>query len=464
VLSADSGDIGVVLEPEQIRKLGPSALTLWRWLAAERGYGPRRVDVPRLDQLGALLKLGVRRLKRALSRLRDVGLVDCYYWSKQTGSGRRDWKRRVKVNVWGGEVALRSGPEFWVPTSAGSALSSMSGRGGKRTAKSVRPAAESGGQSVPDPRLNLVQTVPEHDRNNGLARQSVPSSKKHIAVCTSFPLQGKETRQSRRETFLMMNKASGGSNQPASPHTAPGLPIQTAPGLPIQTVDLKTVPRKTTSLPKLTGDPDDPDERIRRRLTHEWLKLLVDAYSAAYRARGVTTWLTLPGARRQDVAFCTVLADGTVKPAVQTGPPLEKWKHYAKLMECARALQDHNIPPHAWAAWAVGRGTHGRTLPATSVFVAAHVNSRAHRGIFRKESGYGHGDGSLALTPTPNHFEQLYRAQEARRLRDGRGDPTTGCLWGFPPWYFELRREEIRQGVEDPMERYPQIKPLAVQP
>lgn len=254
-------------------------------------------------------------------------------------------------------------------------------------------------------------------------------------------------------------------------------------------VDPGTVPRVATGHPKLVGDPDDPNPRTRRAVRMAWLQLMVSAYNAAYQAVGLNGFLTLPG-KRKEVEFATWdptagkdIASQTIEPTTKTGstpglldPAVETWKYYPPLMDAARALQERNIAPHAWAAWAVERtrrqskdgqpvqlpiAPHMVKRPTIQqkgggLFMAAHIASNVHRAIFRQESGYGYGDGNVSLAPERVHYEQLFRASEYRRRLRGVCD-----FVAFPPWYTKLRQEEIAQGDEDPMIRYPATAKVA---
>ncbi len=237
-------------------------------------------------------------------------------------------------------------------------------------------------------------------------------------------------------------------------------------------IDQGSVPKQSLMLPKLKGDPGDPDSppptdpklaKAQRLTRHLWVRELVAAYNQAHQARyGNPGFVKIP-TDKKPVEFHTwdPVTGSTASPAAfavapsAADPAIETWKKYPVLLAAARALAEHEISPCAWAEWVMGSWAYARGVE--HAFVASQVRHNARRAIFRKESGYGHGDGSKHAQPTQGHFEQLYRCRERDRLKRNPGIDIAKASIGFPPWYHELRLIEIKQGVTDPMDRFPAI-------
>ncbi len=357
------------------------------------------------------LDLGIptRTLKRAMARLHAASLLDrwCTHVVQHDG-----FTSNLIVQVWGtygtGERST------WVPLAAIRWCDAQPGWGGIR--------AQQGGKMAPMARID----ADSGDQEQGVTEQDGPSMNSLLPV----------------ESVSFSNEKEVGSEAAPSP---------------FRVVDPHTVPRYALGHTKLTGDPDDPDHRVKAKVRHAWMTTLVNAYNAAYRKAGVSTFLTLPG-KRQEVEFATYDPNTgkTTEPSTITGkvkgahlPALERWKNFLPLLEAGRKLVDRNIAPQAWAEWAVAR-CQNKLLPIRQIFIAGHIDSNTHRAIFRKESGYGYGEGSTAFVPQPAHYEQLYRTQEASRRRRG-----ITHFFGFPPAYVALRKQEIDAGIVDPLTRYP---------
>lgn len=268
-----------------------------------------------------------------------------------------------------------------------------------------------------------------------------------------------------------------------------------APGgrvFPSMQIDPQTVPRKKLGETRLEGDPDELDpvtstlSAESQRTRFAWVSQLVSAYNTAYREQGVQVftkvtaclpgkqpkqpfrgkgkrrWFTAPKkVPETEVEFASwdatsspLRAPSPVPPADPFGPSIVHWRHYTPLLEAARVLADKRIPPLEWARFMVSHVKAAR-LPVDRLFSAKALGDHKFRSVFRQVSGYGHGDGSVAIAPTQLHLEQLYRRQESGLILQGNGS-----LLAFPPWYVKLRKDERAQGVPDPMTRFPRIAPV----
>ncbi len=399
------GDGGALLDARSERVLGRQTLAVWRHLVAYRGDAYRGMVVS-YQRVATDTGVPYRTVERLMRRLAEAGLV-----SKHCTRVRRQDGFTSNVVV---EALGYCGPGVdWVPKATIAWCESRPQWGGLRTRK-MRSVTENGGESV--------------------------APKQEVTGASCGVYESLNTQEANTPSSIEEGGAPGG---------APFSPLR---GF----IDQHSIPKKSLQLPKLTGDPDDPDTRTRSLVRLGWIQHLVNAYNAAYRAAGVNTFQRLPG--KTDVEFSTWDGGKPSEPNTQTGkaraphdPAIERWKHYRPLLEAGRALQGRNIAPDAWAAWAVQRAK-GKVLPINRIFMASHVESNAHRHMFRQESGYGYGEGNHAIAPKQEHFEQMYRLREVRHRE--RGITT---LYGFPPWYADLRKQEIAQGVEDPMVRFPVV-------
>lgn len=184
-------------------------------------------------------------------------------------------------------------------------------------------------------------------------------------------------------------------------------------------------PSSTGLLPLLVKETDPPATQVR---------LIVQAYNRAVReVYGVPGKVYLPEVP-------------------------EKSKLFPKLKDAADALAEHAIPPYAWAVWVLRYGKErddrasksARPAYILQVFAAQNIVKR--RGWFRKTSEHSYGQ---TLKVERVHLEQLYRRQEADRIN--RGNSPASALMFLPPWYTDIRKDEIAQGFTNPMDCYPRV-------
>ena len=400
------GSAGVELPPPLQRRLGRVALALWERLVELRGDGSRWL-VANHEQLASRAGCSVRTVKRTMQRLAGAGLVQRIVTRIK---GPKGWKSALRVRVWGAldgcRMVVPSGVINWCVTHCG--------WGGDRKSKMALQSLESADLAT--------------------SKQVVsPSSWPVIYPC----IEGNTSSLGKPN-----EDATGQGRQ-----------------RPLFMIDQRSVPTSPLTPPKLKGEPDHPPTR------YQWLRQLCQAYNAAHEKRfGFRGFYKLPTDNEEPKFTVWDHAAGApVRPNTPTvdteGKQLEQWKHYKRLWPAALALHEHDIPPQVWAEWVMGQWEKPRNIVAC--FVASQVHDRARRAIFRKESGYGHGAGALQFSPQQVHLEQMYRMRERDRLQRKREDgtpmytPGTSSL-GLPVWYHELRQEEVKQGVTDPMERFPQ--------
>jgi hypothetical protein len=133
---------------------------------------------------------------------------------------------------------------------------------------------------------------------------------------------------------------------------------------------------------------------------------------------------------------------------------IEKSKLFPLLVECAEEMIAHDVPPRAWCEWVMQKSKERgskRPPPMKLVFSPNYVRKRA--GWFRTDY-----DGPSGWRPVIErvHLEQLFRRQEADAL--WRGMTQRGAWMSKPPWYAEMREEELKMGYDDPLELWPRAK------
>ncbi len=163
------GTRGKVLKPAHERKLGAAAMLLWRWLLDQRGTDASARPVV-LKAAADQLRLGYRRTKRALERLRVAGLVltNAYRvpsWIDGNPSGRTgtapQYLTTLLVTTFGDVTVKRRSADVIVrvPHHVIAWCEAAPGRGGNRRGGRVQtvpevPASPTSVRAVP------VQTVP----------------------------------------------------------------------------------------------------------------------------------------------------------------------------------------------------------------------------------------------------------------------------------------------------------------
>ena len=134
------------------------------------------------------------------------------------------------------------------------------------------------------------------------------------------------------------------------------------------------------------------------------------------------------------------------KPSFPLGRvDVQKSKHYAAILECARALLDHDVAPAAWVAfsfdvWRDHSSAEGakKAPPLRWVFSASRVSERA--GWFAsEESSYCGGRAKFG----PSHNE-LIRRHAAMRAESARTSPQEAAAKYFPDGLFERLVAEAR--------------------
>ncbi len=199
-------------------------------------------------------------------------------------------------------------------------------------------------------------------------------------------------------------------------------PSPARPGSRGQSMKQISQPSTTGMLPALVKPDDLPAKKIR---------MMVDAYQ-----RGVREVF-------EERAYVHLPEDPTMSRLA------------SRLVDAAEVMAEFDIPPAAWAVWALrlareGCARQGKPLKAPHILaIMSPTYIKKRRGWFRKTSAHTYGQ---KVNVEPYHLEQLYRRKEATRRNLGRGDAS---LWGLPEKYVAKRMNEIAQGDIDPMVRFP---------
>lgn len=137
----------------------------------------------------------------------------------------------------------------------------------------------------------------------------------------------------------------------------------------------------------------------------------------------------------------------------------QRSKMFPRLKDAAEVCVEHAIPPRAWAVWCmeqakaaqVREGKPEKPPIIQMVFAPNYITKR--RGWFRKTSGH---TSAAVLNVDRTHLEQLHRKQEAGKL--ARGFTPEGALLMLPAWYADIRKQELAQGINDPLTNYPRAR------
>jgi hypothetical protein len=123
-------------------------------------------------------------------------------------------------------------------------------------------------------------------------------------------------------------------------------------------------------------------------------------------------------------------------------------KHYPALVRAARALLEHEVPPESWAEWRM-QYMKAKRQEAPLLRVCNTTTIERQHGYYRRSFD----GGGVTYLFERIHYEQLFRTQEAGMYRANGCRVVDHVRW--PPWYGELRRVEIDDGMLDPIEGWP---------
>lgn len=421
----------VVVSVRQQRRIGGAAMALWRHLVDMRGCGDRVMSVS-LIRVSADTGAPGRTIDRALARLVVMGAVQRWRTREKRGT---TWVSRLDLRVFGGIDVVRGRETVWMPCTilTWCDLAKPQGRP-RQVAESALSLNRKGGGSGVDPAPNLAIQSPgiNHLDPKGGAPKILQAYQGDESF---FPTGKKGDAMHRTPTVTKM----GMIKAPA--------------------IDQKNLPKTAIKASTLTGDSED------RATRHQWIRSMSTAYNTVCQeVFGVPGRCYPPAAKAAEFASWDPAA-GTIVARPEgpdDGGALEKWRSgkvylYDKLLSAALILHEKGIAPAAWARWVmvgsrdsqISEGKKPTPRPVLAVFAETAIGDPRRRAMFYGQNGgqYGH-----EVQPTNQHLEQLYRLQESRRRSKG-----WTYLWGLPPWYVEIRKVEIAQGVDDPLDRFPVI-------
>jgi hypothetical protein len=392
------GTMGCVLGRQDVRRLGGPALRLWRHLVDRRGY-ELRARLFSATATADLLRMAPRTLDRALARLKAAGLATADL-------------RRVPRLALSGAVSWRT--ESWV------------------TVLGAVDHDQDGDELlwVPDATLAWCAAAQGHGglRIAGQRRGQVGETDAEVAttVCGLSRSSWRPKEEDKIHTLLSVVITTAN----------PPLPGRSIFAVKVETPTVTAQPRPTrpptTSLAPLRLRPDDSPESMVRMLVQSYNRAVREVFGDAGRR-----WTSLP-------------SDPT------------RSKLYPRLKAAAETCLEHDVPPSAWALWALRlskdiqtkRGKVPRPGVILTVFSAAYIARR--RGWFRKSSEHSYG---AQLHVGREHLEAMYRQRESRH---------PGALGFYPRWYVAVRQAEIGSGLLDPhaarqvaYAQVPTVKPVA---
>lgn len=420
----------------QLRRLGPKALVVWRYLVDMRGYGARQLHVS-LARVSAVTGLAQRSLERAVARLWRAGALDRWVYRER---GPHGWVSSLYVEVYGGVDLVRGQERIWMPAAVATWADSAPSWGGNRGSKmAVHSTAGTGKMAAQG-----AQSAHLDQQDGGPQILSLTS-------CTSV---------------------SCSTNKRGLPSQPAALPVlRMIKPTPIR-MDTKAIPRTGTKALTLSGDPNQPETGP------AWVRSLVAAYNLACETHYPKFRRLFPPGCAEDQfsswdGTAALAAPKTIASRADD-TALTRWTVrygngkfggraypvYAKLLAAARWLAEKKIPPQTWAEHVVAdqvayyraKGKAPRVVPLIAVFAPDKLANPKFRAMYYQAVG---PQGSTTTQPTQANYEQMYRLQEQSRIKRGVVD-----LWFFPPWYVALRKQEIAQGIADPMTRYPALAPI----
>lgn len=403
---------GELLTPDLERRLGRAPLAVWLYLLDLRGHAAcwRKVAYAQLeDKVG----LTPKQVKAAMRRLREVGLVLCNRQrvrsggaapADQVGDGRT-WTSTLEVLTSG----ILDGPDTWLPAGSAVLLRARNTHGGpRRRQEQEGPMPPGPGEKDAD--LAEQEGPPKRRVRTREVPLSPPTKERLTAARGPGPETARGAESSlgvergepvgRRASIRLM------AEKPLTPETASAMHADD--------------PGTVSTRPDVVRPGDSPEFRLR---------FLVREYNRA----------------------CRLVYGEDGKCFLPAKLP-ERSNLGAKLLQCAAALEEHDVPPSLWAEWALRRareqqeaaGKPVRKPYVLAVFAASYVVKC--RGWFRRTSPQQASRRSLA---TREHQEQVYRKREAMRLARG-----VSHLWGFPEWYCVLREQEVAALPEAADPRY----------
>lgn len=452
-----------VSRPELEKRLGRGAWAVWQRLIAVRDRkGFAHPTIGGIARLRGHAELSERAVRKGLARLRAAGLVRDIGWctwqvhTRGSQQLRKVYLREVlgaellagrgRCVTWGEQAPARY--ECQVPPQTVTWMLTAPAWGGSRKGAGRRNAHPCGGANrnpVGVQAMNDEQSSGAHGQESSGAPESTYPRRGLSNTCSpseSTRARGRAGGFSLAESNRLGSVLGGTGNAGPLRRLPPGVPPYPGPQV-VDAAKVPTPPRLHSQL--VARGPDD-------ELMESAVRKLVRAHRGACLGRL-----------------------GIEVHAFRRGG-LTKSKLYPRLVECAKALAEHEIPPTSWAGfscdvWSKGgdeaaetvqrlggdgevkrylrgsKGSHGKA-PSLSWVMSAHRVTK-WRGWFRNEASSYDG-GRLVYGPKLKELIGRWQRMQTA-IRSGKAPPDAVAehfpdeLGGYDGLVDEARRETQRE-------------------
>jgi len=420
------------LSPVDYRKLGRSALLLWRYLERERGYNAGLIYF-NLTKVAEKLGLNYRTAKWAISRLEDCGMIEKFADRTFNAKYKRArygslWWSKLTVRVWGawderfGDLVPRQRWEDWSKTARAQ---------GRPKKENIAPGASS-------PHPNSPQNGDPVDQASTTYGENIsPTPRVYIPTTTVLSTYYVSTPPSRGAAFDQKE---------------------------LTKMEIEDPPPTTVDLFKRLARPSGPKPSI----TEKFRALPLDPAQTISQSGSTLTEKTPPINRVRNLAAsyrhavkevygttCNVLKFCTCKQKDRSdcsGECIVKSKVFPALTTAAEVLIEHEIAPEEWAMWRIKNAKKmGQKVPPITLVFNAHLIHK-YRGWFSRDYDGPRGN---RLVLKKENYEQLYRNKEVWEAN--RGVPEPWKTVSAPAWYREMREQEVAAGHVDPTDFWPKV-------
>lgn len=449
----------------ELRLLGNAAASLWRALIRERAACKLAVAdewwAANLSRLAWAARLSYRTAKRALADLRRAGLVSTWWhtetrWSRLRSTGRiESVTARTSLSYLVPGAAERNGAIMF-PARQWREFVSARRAGWTRSALRIKPWRPSEPMAVwrREWTAEIVASLrPENDPKNegkfsGFRSQATDLPAKMAPLLSRIENKDKKKKQSSHPPAAARPDGCGSADSfsfsQAEPAQAHGRELTKAEAgaecmAALQGLFNSEACRQgdgpTRDGPAPWREPDRPPKPvalvgwIAGKTPADRAREVADGFRAAVRKVYGQPW---HGYSRGDIT---------------------KSKLYRSFVDCARAMEQHSVPPKHWAIWKLtwlkANAPKFADKPPPIHVVMSPKRVAEQAGWFRKAYSL-----PVAVHVTcPVYREQRYRNLEAARLHYGRNEI---AIWlRLPQWYYDMRQAEIAAGHVAPHDIWP---------
>lgn len=426
------------------------------------------------------MAVSVRRLQRTVRTLRDLGLVDLHVRVKPLRAldeGSSEWLEGYRGQTWltplASVMARRDRTlAAYVPKESLSMVEQRKTYGGKRAGAGRKRKSSWHGKSISQPANCLIDGGAEQPDANSSRRPLILNIQGEDQTVRKLPAGEGTSVPSPAAGFSFSEESEGdlidfdlsaSNERPSRPTRLPMEERGPHPSIPTPDKVPMSYEGWNAYVPELPNAyaleahrsaSSRAVERANESLRQEGKAPTAESFTAEELSAQLRELQALFVVRSYQRAVRHVYGID-VPLFVRRGRSVDltREKQYPQLVEAARVLCDHAIPPTAWAAWRLEYAKkRGAKKPLGITQIMQPKTIERLRGFFRKE----YVGPSQTLLFERWHAEQAYRADEARaRWAFGPGVNLRDLGFSYEKWYGDMRRAEIAQGIVDPLDCWP---------